>query len=341
MYSLKLNHNLDKILLKYNENKLNNFLLISKIKKYILLKKNYISFKEEHFENYRKIIMKINEKILEIGNIIKKEEMYKINMNINLKNLMLIKINKITNHDIILLNYSSMNLYNKKLISQLYKNRNIFFNKLPITLLNINKLKVKYRNYMLTKVKQVNEKKKEKKNKIRKICLEIKNIEENINTIRQKKIKLYETNNIIFKNKFFETKEIYDLKKQIILKKENRKLIKNNKININKNSKFELINLDEKNYVLPIINNNNIFKYNLQQIFIKKIKSDLDCSNEIISNLKKEIEKYETNKEKYNNLLKLKVIDNILKNKYVTVQHNIKKLESEIIRDFLVLNRKK
>lgn len=343
MYSIQNNNDkFHKIIDKYKNNELNNFMIMSKIKEYLKVIKEFNNFKNKYFLKYKQLIIYKNESISHIEKEINKENNYIIHITKKLNKIKQIYINTNINLDIVLLNYSSYNLYNKIVINQLYKHKNIFFKKRPITLLYINKLKVEFRNYTLNKIKELNKKKKQLKINIYNLQLEQYDLEKKIIQIRNEKNKLYIKNNIIIKSSMMDNKEIYDLKKEIFLKKkEINNLIKTN-IFIDKDSIFELINLDKnQKLILPIINNNNIFHYKLQNIFINKIKKEIQISNNKIINYKNKLKISIKEKEYYNNLSNSKIVDDKLKNKYENIQFELNKLESKIIKDYLVLNRKK
>lgn len=343
MYSIQnKNDKIHKIINKYKNNEFNNFMIISKIKKYIKYIEEFDNFKNKYFKKYKNLIINKNEEINNIKKEINKENNYKIQIDDKLKKIKSIYIDTNVNLDIVLLNYSTYTLYNKILINQFYKYKNKFFKNQPITLLNINKLKLEYRNYILNNTIELNKKKKDNKLDINKLQFEINELEGKIKRLRDEKNKLYIKNNIFIEDCMLDNKEIYILIKEILLKKKKINKLIDKKIVLKQNSEFELINLDKnQKLILPIINNNNIFHYKLQKIFIYTIKTDIELSNTRIIKNNNKLNILIKDKEYYNNLLNCRIVDNKLKNKYENIQYEMNKLESEIIKDYLVLNRKK
>jgi hypothetical protein len=168
-------------------------------------------------------------------------------------------------------------------------------------------------------------------------------LETKIIDIRKIKNELYKKNNICNDDNVFDSKEIYDIKKEIILKTKEINKLQNTKIVVEdfEDKDFEVIDLDTKQkIILPIINNNNIFHFNLQQIFIRHIKKDIKLSKEIVDKYNEKLVVLKKENEKYISLVKSNIIDYELKNKYENKQYEINKLEREIIKDYIVLNKK-
>ena len=347
MYVLKKdNKNINKIIEKYENNALKNFIIISKIKKYTRIIKQFNNYKTNYYRNYQNIIDYNNTLILTIQKQIRKENNYSNTIIQKLKKIENININININLDIVLLNYSNISLYSKLFINQIYKYKHIFFNKKNVSLLQINILKSEYRKYILNKTKELNKKKKQLKLNINSLQSEIDILEKKIINIRKIKSALYKKNNLCNENNIFDSKEIYDLKKEISLKTKQINELQNTKIVEDKDKDFqdkdfELIDLDiNQKLILPIINNNNRFHYNLQQIFIKHIKKDINLSKQVIDKYNKKLVVLKKDNEKYISLVKSNTIDYELKNKYENKQYEINKLEREIIKDYIVLNKK-
>lgn len=342
MYILKKeNKNINKIIETYKNHELKNFIIISKIKKYTRIIKEFNDYKTNYFRNYQNIINDNNTQILTIKKQIKKENNYSNSITYKLEKTGKIYINININFDIVLLNYSTISLYNKLFINQIYKYKHIFFKNKNISLLNINILKSRYRKYILNKTKESNQKKKQLKLNINYLQTEIKILETKIIDIRKIKSELYKKNNICNDDNIFDSKEIYDLKKEISLKTKEINTLQNTKIVVDEDKDYEVIDLDIKQkLILPIINNNNRFHYHLQQIFIRHIKKDIKLSKEIVDKYNEKIVVLTKENEKYISLVKSNTIDYELKNKYEKKQYEINKLEREIIKDYIVLNKK-
>ena len=342
MYILKKeNKNINKIIETYKNHELKNFIIISKIKKYTRIIKEFNDYKTNYFRNYQNIINDNNTQILTIKKQIKKENNYSNSITYKLEKTGKIYINININFDIVLLNYSNISLYNKLFINQIYKYKHIFFKNKNISLLNINILKSKYRKYILNKTKESNKKKKQLKLNINSLQSEIDILETKIIDIRKIKSELYKKNNICNYDNIFDSKEIYDLKKEISLKTKEINTLQNTKIVVDEDKDYEVIDLDIKQkLILPIINNNNRFHYHLQQIFIRHIKKDIKLSKEIVDKYNEKIVVLTKENEKYISLVKSNTIDCELKNKYEKKQYEINKLEREIIKDYIVLNKK-
>ena len=342
MYILKKdNKNINKIIEKYKNNELKNFIIISKIKKYTRIIKEFNDYKTNYFRNYQNIINDNNTQILTIQKQIQKENNYSNSITYKLEKIEHIYIN--INLDIVLLNYSNISLYSKLFINQIYKYKHIFFKNKNISLLNINILKSKYRKYILDKTKESNQKKKQLKLNINSLQSEINILETKIIDIRKIKNELYKKNNICNDDNIFDSKEIYDLNKEISLKTKEINKLQNTKIVKEdfEDKDFEVIDLDIKQkLILPIINNNNKFHYHLQQIFIRHIKKDIKLSKQIIDKYNEKLVVFKKENEKYISLVKSNTIDYELKNKYENKQYDINKLEREIIKDYIVLNKK-
>jgi hypothetical protein len=342
MYILKKdNKNINKIIEKYENHELKNFIIISKIKKYTRIIKEFNDYKTNYFRNYQNIINDNNTQILTIQKQIQKENNYSNSITYKLEKIEHIYIN--IHLDIVLLNYSNISLYSKLFINQIYKYKHIFFKNKNISLLNINILKSKYRKYILDKTKESNQKKKQLKLNINSLQSEINILETKIIDIRKIKNELYKKNNICNDDNIFDSKEIYDLNKEISLKTKEINKLQNTKIVKEdfEDKDFEVIDLDIKQkLILPIINNNNKFHYHLQQIFIRHIKKDIKLSKQIIDKYNEKLVVFKKENEKYISLVKSNTIDYELKNKYENKQYDINKLESEIIKDYIVLNKK-
>ena len=342
MYILKKdNKNINKIIEKYKNNELKNFIIISKIKKYTRIIKEFNDYKTNYFRNYQNIINDNNTQILTIQKQIQKENNYSNSITYKLEKIEHIYIN--INLDIVLLNYSNISLYSKLFINQIYKYKHIFFKNKNISLFNINILKSKYRKYILNKTKEANKKKKQLKININSLQSEIYILETKIIDIRKIKSALYKKNNICNDDNIFDSKEIYDLNKEISLKTKEINKLKNTKIVKEdfEDKDFEVIDLDIKQkLILPIINNNNRFHYDLQQICIRHIKKDIKLSKQIIDKYNEKLVVLKNENEKYISLVKSNTIDYELKNKYENKQYDINKLEREIIKDYIVLNKK-
>ena len=344
MYILKKdNKNINKIIEKYKNNELKNFIIISKIKKYTRIIKEFNDYKTNYFRNYQNIINDNNTQILTIQKQIQKENNYINSITYKLEKIEKIYINININLDIVLLNYCNISLYSKLFINQIYKYKHIFFKNKNISLFNINILKSKYRKYILNKTKEANKKKKQLKININSLQSEIYILETKIIDIRKIKSALYKKNNICNDDNIFDSKEIYDLNKEISLKTKEINKLKNTKIVKEdfEDKDFEVIDLDIKQkLILPIINNNNRFHYDLQQICIRHIKKDIKLSKQIIDKYNEKLVVFKKENEKYISLVKSNTIDYELKNKYENKQYDINKLEREIIKDYIVLNKK-
>lgn len=344
MYILKKNNkNINKIIEKYENHELKNFIIISKIKKYTRIIKEFNDYKTNYFRNYQNIINDNNTQILTIKKQIKKENNYSNSITYKLEKIGKIYINININFDIVLLNFSNISLYSKLFINQIYKYKHIFFKNKNISLLNINILKLEYRKYILNKTKESNKKKKQLKLNINSLQSEIDILETKIIDIRKIKSALYKKNNICNDDNVFDSKKIYDLKKDISLKIIEINKLQNTKIveEYFEDKDFEVIDLDIKQkLILPIINNNNKFHYHLQQIFIRHIKKDIKLSKQIIDKYNEKLVVLKKENEKYISLVKSNTIDSELKNKYENKQYEINKLEREIIKDYIVLNKK-
>ena len=122
---------------------------------------------------------------------------------------------------------------------------------------------------------------------------------------------------------------------QIIKKEEEYK-------NINKLNYFNLINFQSKKIEnLPIIYDKNLYlNYKLKKIFINFIKNVIIKSKDIISVINYDISIIDQQKEKYNNLINYKTIDIKVKNLFNILQLELFNIEKEIIKDYIVLNKK-
>lgn len=350
MYDIKINNkNFIKILEKYNNNNIKNFIIISKIKKYKIIKNKINDYTKKYKNNLEKEIKEITNNIIKLEKEIDFENKIKNNLLKNNNHLQRIyfDINHLQNSIKLFTYDESIKLITKKFISELY-----FYNffKNEITIKEIKSYKIKYNNYLLDKLKNNNNFKKTNKKESINYQNKIVEIKNKIYDIRKNKYELYKKNNLISKNVIieydkyyaFDNKEIYSLKQKVIELTKKLKEVNNNKINNKLDNKFNLINLKKKNIVLPIIRNNNtlLLNYNLKNMFIKKLNNEIQKCNEYIKNKEEMIKKLLLEKNNKKGLLEYKIIDKKLVYFYNNIQEDLNNLEKEIIKDYLFLNKK-
>jgi hypothetical protein len=350
MYDIKINNrNFTKIIEKYNNNTLSNFIIINKIKKYNCIKNKVKEYTTKYKNNIEKEISIIHNKIINLETEVEFENIIKKNLLKSSINLNKIHFNiKKLDNTIKLFTYDDcIKFITKKFISELYFYK---FFKNNISISELNAYKVKYNHYLLEKIKNNNNYKKNNKKEIIKYKNEILKIKNKINIIRKDKFDLYLKNNLISKNiiieydKYypFDNKEIYLLKQKVIELTNKIKHLKHKKNKTTITSKFNLINLEKKKIVLPIIKNNDtlLLNYNLKTIFTNKITSELELINKNIENKKEMIRILLLDKNIFIQLFEYKMIDTKLVTFYNNKQEELNNLEKEIIKDYLFLNKK-